>query len=248
MLEGVTTSCSHPKPMESPGKETALAVSLLAFDRGSLPVDLQRNLEREVILLKELDPAALARDLGPTNRVVLVWLPAGALSQTLEQIVSWRARSSTPVALLGCAPEGDGNDREQGLAAGFDDFVAGAISIRELAGRMRGLARRLLIAAQKVQDRLRFGRFMIDQNQHQLWVAGKRVPVTRTELAVMTVLIEARGKSRSRNDILKAAWTERDLEVGERAVDNVILRLRRKLGDPRLIVTVRGVGFRLRDA
>jgi DNA-binding response OmpR family regulator len=61
----------------------------------------------------------------------------------------------------------------------------------------------------------------------------------------MTVLVEACGQSRSRADILTRAWGADALEVGERAVDNVVMRLRRKLPEPDLIVTVRGVGFRL---
>jgi DNA-binding response OmpR family regulator len=46
---------------------------------------------------------------------------------------------------------------------------------------------------------------------------------------------------------LNEAWGEQELDIGERAVDNVILRLRRKLGDPDLVITVRGVGFRLAE-
>ena len=61
----------------------------------------------------------------------------------------------------------------------------------------------------------------------------------------MTALVEAGGQSRSRADLLERAWGDEALEVGERAVDNVIMRLRRKLPDPDLVVTVRGVGFRL---
>ena len=64
-------------------------------------------------------------------------------------------------------------------------------------------------------------------------------------LAVLRELIKARGRPLSRIELLDRAWGEEDLEVSERAVDNVILRLRRKLPEPDVIETVRSVGFRL---
>jgi DNA-binding response OmpR family regulator len=69
--------------------------------------------------------------------------------------------------------------------------------------------------------------------------------LTSVELAVLRELMKARGRPLSRAALLDLAWGEGELEVSERAVDNVILRLRRKLPRPDLIETVRGVGFRL---
>ena len=60
----------------------------------------------------------------------------------------------------------------------------------------------------------------------------------------MRALIAARGRALSRVEILDAAWGDDGLEIGERAVDNVVMRLRRKLGE-KSIITVRDVGFRL---
>ena len=61
----------------------------------------------------------------------------------------------------------------------------------------------------------------------------------------MRALMTARGRPLSRAELLDAVWGGGDLEVSERAVDNVILRLRRKLPTPDVLETVRGVGFRL---
>ena len=73
-----------------------------------------------------------------------------------------------------------------------------------------------------------------------LWTEGQTIPLTSAELEVM----RARGRPLSRADLLDAGWGASD-EVNERAVDNVILRLRRKLPTPAALETVRGVGFRL---
>ena len=69
--------------------------------------------------------------------------------------------------------------------------------------------------------------------------------LTSIELAVMRELIKARGRPLSRVELLDVAWGDADLGTTERAVDNVILRLRRKLPRPDALETVRGVGFRL---
>jgi two-component system OmpR family response regulator len=59
--------------------------------------------------------------------------------------------------------------------------------------------------------------------------------------------MQASGRTMSRAELLDQVWGEDELEVGVRAVDNLVCRLRRKLGDPGLLVTVRGIGFRLAD-
>ena len=76
-------------------------------------------------------------------------------------------------------------------------------------------------------------------------MAGATVVLTSVELAVLRELMKARGRPLARAELLDLAWGEGELEVSERAVDNVILRLRRKLPRPELLETVRGVGFRL---
>jgi len=93
--------------------------------------------------------------------------------------------------------------------------------------------------------RVRFGAFTLDLHNHALWTEGTTISLTSIELAVMRELLKARGRPLSRSQLLDAAWGEGDLEISERAVDNVILRLRRKLPHPDAIETVRSVGFRI---
>jgi DNA-binding response OmpR family regulator len=201
------------------------------------------ELEREAIVLAPAEFPSPATPLAsPDARVVLVWLPAGAPPDDLAQVAAWRDHT----AVVGCAPTGTSDDSERALAAGFDDFVAGRAAPREMARRLRAVERRTRRISPRGR-RERFGRIRLDTDQHRLWVDGRRVALTRTELAVMTALVDAGGQIRTRADILLKAWGDEGLEVGERAVDNIIMRLRRKLPDPDLIVTVRGVGFRLAD-
>ncbi len=213
----------------------------LVQQAGAPPVEaFATELAREAVDVRRL---AMKGEPPPADvGAILVWMPRGAPRELYAALVDWRARAVTRVALIGCAPTGSNEDSERALAAGFDDFVAGRAAPREMSRRLRAVVRR---ASATRASRRRFGRVRVEPDEHRLWIDGRRVPVTRTELAVMIALVEAGGQSRSRAELLERAWGDEALDVGERAVDNVIMRLRKKLPDPDLVVTVRGVGFRL---
>ena len=217
-----------------------MVVGFVIHDGAPPPDRFARDLEREAIRLAPVAWSAVGR--APTDaRVVLVWLPAGVPAAELAELAASREQH----AVVGCAPTGTTEDSERALAAGFDDFVAGRTAPLEMARRLRAVERRTRRGAAGGGRRERFGRIRVDADQHRLWVDGRRIALTRTELAVMNALVDAAGQIRTRADILLRAWGDEGLEVGERAVDNIIMRLRRKLPVPDLIVTVRGVGFRL---
>ena len=166
---------------------------------------------------------------------------AGALA---EKLVQWSVASTLRPGLIGLVESGGAHDCEALLAAGFDDAVITPTSARELAGRVRAVHRR--VHWQGISNgRLRYGELTLDLYGRALWVEGRTVTLTSIELAVLRELMKARGRPLSRAELLDSAWGAGELEVSERAVDNVILRLRRKLPRPDLIETVRSVGFRL---
>ena len=165
----------------------------------------------------------------------------GALT---DRIVGWAADSALRPGLIGLIENGHAPDCEALLAAGFDDVAMTPVSTRELAARVRAVHRRVHWKG-VANGRLRFGELTLDLYGRALWFRGKTISLTSIELAVLRELIKARGRPLSRIELLDQAWGEEDLEVSERAVDNVILRLRRKLPEPEVIETVRSVGFRL---
>ena len=209
------------------------------------PEPVLDGLAREII---DVEVAAVGDVLSsapdPDRAIALVWARVGESSELYEQIAAWASQPERSVALIGCCERGDNADAERALAAGFDDFVAGRCSTRELAARLRALHRRIYSPAPR-RSWLRYGRLALDQSAHQLYLGQRAVALSSTELGVVAALIAAGGHALTRAEILDAAWGDGNLEVSERAVDNVVLRLRRKLGEAGIIETVRGVGFRL---
>jgi len=216
----------------------------LVVAEGAPPVAaFVRDLERELTEVKVASFDAIASQSLADDGLALFWLAAGPSPSLCADLVAWADGRSPRPGLVGCIPHGVGADAEVALAAGFDDVVVGDPSPRELAARLRALHRRVHGAGRG--GRLRFGRALLDVDSNILWVDGRPHTLTAMELAVMRALVRARGRTLSRGDLLDAAWGDGNLEVSERAVDNVVLRLRRKLSRPGLIHTVRGVGFRL---
>ena len=187
-------------------------------------------------------PAVFDEPPGVPVYVVIVD-PTGAVPLG-ERCVAWATASELRPGLIGVIEHGSVRDTEALLATGFDDVIATPLSTRELAARVRAVHRRVHWSG-VVNGRLRYGELTLDLYGRALWFRGKTISLTSIELAVLRELIKARGRPLSRIELLDRAWGEEELDVSERAVDNVILRLRRKLPQPELIETVRSVGFRL---
>jgi DNA-binding response OmpR family regulator len=200
--------------------------------RGAMQVDLHTQ---EVL------------DSPPQGPVYVVSVDPSTGEALADRIVAWASDSALRPGLIGVIENGSARDCEALLAAGFDDVAVAPVSPRELAARVRAVHRRVHWRG-VANGRLRFGELTLDLHGRALWFRGRTISLTSIELAVLRELIKARGRPLSRIELLDRAWGEEDLEVSERAVDNVILRLRRKLPEPDVIETVRSVGFRLATA
>ncbi len=180
----------------------------------------------------------------PTVPVYVLSIAPARREDLAPRFVTWAAQTEPRAGLIGLVENGVTEDCEELLAAGFDDVATTPVSTRELVARVRAVHRRVHWKGSS-NGRLRYGDLTLDVYGRALWLGGKTIPLTSVELSVLRELIKARGKPLSRADLLDLAWGDGDFEVSERAVDNVILRLRRKLPRPDVIETVRSVGFRL---
>jgi DNA-binding response OmpR family regulator len=154
--------------------------------------------------------------------------------------------SEMPILMLSALDEVA--DRVAGLAAGADDYLVKPFALTELALRLRALLRRSGGTA-SADDVIRIGDLVIRPGARQVLMAGRPVELTRREFDLLDVLARNKGLVLSRSVLLERVWGY-DFEVTDNAVDTFAGYLRRKLeggGAPRMIHTVRGVGFVLRD-
>jgi DNA-binding response OmpR family regulator len=141
-------------------------------------------------------------------------------------------------------------DKVLGLELGADDYVVKPYSLRELISRIRALLRRAYgeLATVSVGDRVRFGRVELDLEQLRVTRQGQPVELTPTEFRLLRYLVAHPNRPFSRDALIEAVWGY-DSDIGsDRTVDVHIRHLREKLeddpGNPRWLVTVRGIGYK----
>jgi len=136
---------------------------------------------------------------------------------------------------------GDLDDRVAGLMLGADDYLGKPFAFAELVARIRALGRRGSLAVKPV---LEVGDVVLDPARHYVTRAGRPLPVTRKELAVLEVLIRAGGAVVSPEQLLERVWDEH-ADPFTNTIRVTVMNLRRKLGDPPVIETVVGSGYRI---
>jgi DNA-binding response OmpR family regulator len=132
-------------------------------------------------------------------------------------------------------------DRVEGLSLGADDYLPKPFDFAELVARIRALARR---AAAALPVRLEHGDLSVDAARRVAVRAGRRLPLTSKELAVLECLLAADGRPVSAEELLERVWDEA-ADPFTTTVKTTIRRLRAKLGDPPVIETVRESGYRI---
>ena len=132
-------------------------------------------------------------------------------------------------------------DRVEGLGLGADDYLPKPFEFAELVARVRALARR---AAAPLPARLGHGDLSVDPARRVAVRAGRRLPLTRKELAVLECLLAAQGRPVPAEELLERVWDEA-ADPFTATVKTTIRRLRAKLGDPPVIETVREGGYRI---
>jgi DNA-binding response OmpR family regulator len=143
------------------------------------------------------------------------------------------------VLMLTAAAEVD--DRIAGLALGADDYLAKPFAFAELSARVVALGRRSRPAGPPVLAR---GGIRLDPHRRQVHRDGRYVPLSRKEFAVLAELLLADGTPVSAERLLEKAWDEH-ADPFTNVVRLTILKLRRKLGDPAVVLTEPGVGYRI---
>ncbi|MFE7094819.1 response regulator transcription factor [Streptomyces erythrochromogenes] len=159
--------------------------------------------------------------------------------------------SVTPILML--TARDTVGDRVTGLDAGADDYLVKPFELDELFARVRALLRRSSYAAAQAgadphEDALTFGDLRMDLATREVTRAGRPVELTRTEFTLLEMFLAHPRQVLTREQILKTVWGF-DFEPSSNSLDVYVMYLRRKTeagGEPRLVHTVRGVGYVLR--
>jgi two-component system response regulator MprA len=133
-------------------------------------------------------------------------------------------------------------DRVAGLDAGADDYLVKPFAVEELTARVRALLRRNHLPG----EQLAFADLVLEPESGLARRGGRELRLTRREMELLALLVRHARAVVTRERALEEIWSDND--AGANVVDRYVAYLRRKLGDPPLIHTVRGIGFRLDGA
>ncbi|MFJ1800408.1 response regulator transcription factor [Streptomyces sp. NPDC088180] len=159
----------------------------------------------------------------------------------LEICRSIATTSGTPV--LAVTAHGSELGCVLGLQAGADDYVVKPYGFRELLARVDAVMRRARPKPEAPMS-MQVGSLFIERTTRTVVLHGRVVPLTRKEFDLLQLLASPPGEVVPRRSILQRVWQDTDM-TRSRTIDTHITSLRRKLGSPDWILTVRGVGFRL---
>jgi two-component system response regulator VicR len=229
----------------------AMPTRILLADDDEMIVDvLQHELQKEgfeVLVAFDGETALeLARTQNPDLVLLDVMMPRLQGFDVCREI---RRESTVPILMLTAG--GEEMDRIIGLDMGADDYVVKPFSLRELMARIRANLRRVELSSSGVKngrELVQIGPVTIDRKRHAVSLNGEPVSLSQREYDLLVALLGAKGAVMSRSELLDQVWGKQ--WVGDpRTLDVHIRWLREKIepdpAQPRLVLTVRGVGYRL---
>ena len=180
----------------------------------------------QLLGLNSYDIAVLDRDIpGPTG------------DEIAEHIVA--SGGGMPILMLTAADRLD--DKETGFELGADDYLTKPFELRELVLRLRALDRRRAHSRPPVRE---IAGLRLDPFRREVYRDGRYVALTRKQFAVLEVLVAAEGGVVSAEELLARAWDE-NADPFTNAVRITVSGLRKRLGEPWLVATVAGAGYRI---
>ena len=181
--------------------------------------------------------------LGADLVLLDLMLPGLSGTEVCRQL---RLRSSVPVIML-TAKDGE-IDKVVGLEIGADDYVTKPYSSRELLARIKAVLRRGSDSGELIPPTLEAGIVRMDVDRHVVTVGGQHVPLPLKEFELLELLLRNTGRVLTRMQLIDRVWGS-DYVGDTKTLDVHVKRLRAKIepdpGNPTLLVTVRGLGYKL---
>jgi DNA-binding response OmpR family regulator len=206
------------------------------LERAGFKVEVARDGRQALAAIRASRPDLIVLDLG---------LPDQDGLDVTRQV---RKDSNVPIIML--TARGEETDKLVGLELGADDYMVKPFSPKELVARVRAVLRRVAAGSSANEDVLHAGDLTLDLPRMRTDVAGRSVELTGTEFQLLAALARQPGRILTRSQLLDAVHGVA-FESYERAIDTHIKNLRRKIEpnprEPRYILTVYGVGYKLAD-
>jgi len=213
---------------------------LVVEDEDAIAEPLVEGLRNEGFEVTRVASGQAALDAAPADLVLLdVRLPDLDGFTVCREL---RARSDVPIIMV--TAKGEEIDRVVGLELGADDYVVKPFGLRELVARIRAVSRRGA-ARQHGRETLQAGKLEVDVSGRRVTLDGRELQLTLKEFDLLALLASEPDVVIDRPRILREVWGT-TWYGSSKTVDVHVASLRKKMGDPTLVETVRGVGLRLR--
>ena len=214
---------------------------LLVEDERTLAGTLERGLRREGMAVDVAFDGGEAMEKAGMNQYDVVVLDRDLPVLHGDDVCRTLVAEGSSARILMLTASGTVDARVEGLSLGADDYLPKPFAFAELVARIRALQRR---APSPPRPVLVFGDLELNRAGRTAARGGRDLGLTRKELAVLEVLLEERGRVVSAEELLERVWDEH-ADPFTNAVRVTIMHLRRKLGDPPVIETVIGEGYRV---
>jgi DNA-binding response OmpR family regulator len=214
---------------------------LLVEDERTLAGTLERGLRREGMAVDVAFDGGQALEKAGVNQYDVVILDRDLPVLHGDDVCRTLVAEGSSARILMLTASGEIDARVKGLSLGADDYLPKPFAFAELVARIRALQRRAVSPPRPV---LNYEDIELDRGHRRAARRGRDLELTRKELSVLEVLLEERGRVVSAEELLERVWDEH-ADPFTNAVRVTIMNLRRKLGDPPVIETVIGEGYRI---
>jgi DNA-binding response OmpR family regulator len=214
---------------------------LIVEDERDLADALARGLRREGWAVDVVRDGGSALERAELSAYDVVLLDRNLPVVHGDDVCAELHARGVPSRILMLTAAGGVEERVSGLDRGADDYMAKPFDFAELKARLRALARRGTEVRAPVIER---AGVTLDPAQRTVSRDGREIPLALKEFAVLEILMRADGRVVSAEELLERAWDE-NVDPFTNAVRMVVMTLRRRLGQPPVIETVVGAGYRI---
>jgi DNA-binding response OmpR family regulator len=214
---------------------------LVIEDESNLADAIARGLRREGMAVDVAYDGAVGHEMAFVTRYDVVVLDRDLPGMHGDEICAALVSSGALTRVLMLTASGSVADRVEGLQLGADDYLPKPFDFTELVARVRALGRRATPVSPPV---LTAADLALDQARHVVTRAGKPLDLTRKEFGLLEELLKADGAVVSSEELLERVW-DANTDPFTTIVRVTVMTLRKKIGDPPLIETVVGAGYRV---